>query len=93
MQLHRALGLVLGAALLVVVGMDGGHGVGAASGHPGHSGGTLFVATLAGAAGYLVFTAWLVGRAVRRRGPVVGILESSAMGLMTALMAAVPLVG
>ena len=93
MQLHRSLGLVLGAALLIVVGMDGGHGVGAVGGHPGHAGGTLLVATLAGAAGHLVFTAWLAGRALRRRGPVVWILETCAMGLMTALMAAVLLVG
>jgi hypothetical protein len=90
MQLHRAFGLVLGAALLLV----GAHpATELESGHPGHSGGMLLAATLAGSAGYLVFTVWLVAASVRRRAPIVGIVESSAMGLMTMLMALVPLVG
>ena len=88
MQLHRALGLVLGAALLLA----GGHSVGAPSGHPEHGGGVLLTATLAGAVGYLAFTAWLVARSLRR-APIVGVVESSAMGLMTALMALAPLTG
>jgi hypothetical protein len=49
--------------------------------------------TLAGSAGYLVFTVWLVAASVRRRAPIVGLVESSAMGLMTMLMVLVPLVG
>jgi len=90
MHLQRALGLVLGAALLVATGA---HQAGAVtSGHPGHSGGTLIIATLAGTTGYLAFTAWVVARAVRRRAPLVGAVESSAMGVMTALMAVVPFV-
>jgi len=90
MQLHRALGLVLGAALLLV----GAHPVTELEpGHPGHPGGMLLAATLAGSAGYLVFTVWLVAASVSRRARIVGIVESSAMGLMTMLMALVPLVG
>ena len=90
MQLHRALGLVLGAALLVA----GGHpAAGVASGHPAHGGGMLLVGTLAGSAVYLAFTAWLVVRSVRRRAPLVGVVEATAMGFMTALMAVAPLAG
>ena len=93
MQLHRALGLVLGAGLLVVVGMGGDHGESIAMGHAGHSGGSLPIAMLAGAAGHLAFTAWLVARSLRHRSPVVGAVEASAMGLMTMMMAIMPLVG
>jgi len=92
MQLHRALGLVLGAGLLVV--SAAAHAGPAASAHAGHAAlSSPAVAVLAGAAGYLVFTAWLVVRSLRRRSPVVGVVEASAMGLMTAMMAVVPLVG
>lgn len=91
MRLHRALGLVLGAALLVV--SAAGH-VQGAPGHPAHVvSGSPVAVTLAGTAGYLVFTGWLVARSVRRRAPIVGAVEVSAMGLMTALMALAPLVG
>jgi hypothetical protein len=90
MVLHRALGLVLGAALLLVTGA--GHADVAGAGHP-HAGSTLLVATLAGSAGYLAYTAWLVAGSLRRRSPVVGVVEASAMGLMTALMAVAPLAG
>ncbi|MBT2500685.1 hypothetical protein J7E25_16435 [Agromyces sp. ISL-38] len=92
MQLHRALGLVLGAALLVV--STATHEGVAGSGHPAHPTlGSPLAVTLAGAAGYLVFTAWLVARSTRRRSPLVGAVEASAMGLMTALMAIAPLAG
>jgi hypothetical protein len=86
MQLHRALGSVLGAAQLVVAAAA--HEGVAGSGHPGHpSLESPLAVTLAGAAGYLVFTVWLVARSIRRRSPLVGAVEASAMGLMTALMA------
>ena len=91
MVLHRALGLVLGAALLLATGA--GHADVAGAGHPGHAGSTLLVATLAGSAGYLAYTAWLVAGSLRRRSPIVGVVEASAMGLMTALMAVAPLAG
>ncbi|WP_448808372.1 hypothetical protein [Agromyces bauzanensis] len=91
MQLHRALGLVLGAALLVA--SAAGHGQGA-WGHPAHvTSATPYTVALAGAAAYLVFTGWLVVHSVRRRTPVLGAVEASAMGLMTALMALAPLAG
>ena len=90
MRLHRALGLVLSAALLVT----GGHpAVGVAEGHLGHGGGVLMVVTLAGSAGYLAFTVWLVARSLRQRAPIISAVESTAMGLMAALMAFAPLVG
>jgi len=91
MVLHRALGLVLGAALLIATGV--GHADAAGAGHPGHAGNPLLIATLAGSAGYVAFTTWLVAGSLRRRGPVVGVVEASAMGLMTALMAVAPLAG
>lgn len=96
MQLHRALGLVLGGALLVV---SAGHAEAMGSGHAGHSVlGSPLAVTLAGTAGYLVFTGWLAARAVRRRAvrrrsPPLSVVEASAMGLMTALMALAPVVG
>lgn len=91
MLLHRALGLVLGAALLLATGA--GYADVDGAGHPGHAGATLLVVTLAGSAGYLAYTAWLVAGSLRRRSPVVGVVEASAMGVMTALMAAAPLAG
>jgi hypothetical protein len=90
MRLHRALGLVLSAALLVT----GGHpGVGVAVGHPSHGAGALLVVTLAGTAGYLAFTVWLVARSLRQRASIISAVESTAMGLMAALMAVAALVG
>lgn len=90
MELHRALGLVLGAALLVASGAHEGTAV---AGHVAHSaGGSPFVMTMAGSAGYLAFTVWLVAREARQRRPLVGIVEATAMGLMTATMSIAPFV-
>ena len=90
MRLHRALGLLLSAALLVT----GGHpAVAVAAGHPIHGGGILLVVTLAGTSGYLAFTVWLVARSLRQRAPIISAVESTAMGLMAALMVFAPLVG
>ncbi|RXZ72723.1 hypothetical protein [Agromyces albus] len=91
MHAHRALGLVLGAGLLLIssAAHAGGSSPAAHSGHT--AGGLLATAILAGAAGYLAFTVWLVARSVRRRVALVGMVEASAMGLMTVLMALVPL--
>jgi hypothetical protein len=92
MRLHRAIGLVVAAGLLLV--SSAGHAATSGPGHPGHVvAGSPLVVTMAGAAGYLVFTVWLVARSVRRSAPIVGVVETSAMGLMTALMAVGQLVG
>jgi hypothetical protein len=92
MQLHRTLGLVLGAALLAV--SSTGHAGASIPVHSNHVGaGSPLVVALAGTTAYLVFTAWIVARSIRRRSPLVGTVEASAMGLMTALMAVAALVG
>lgn len=92
MQLHRALGLVLGAALIVVSAAAHEGAVG--STHAGHAApGSALAVTLAGSAGYVVFTVWLVARSIRRRSPLVGAVEASAMGLMSTLMAIASLAG
>ncbi|WP_448002577.1 hypothetical protein [Agromyces bauzanensis] len=89
MRLHRALGLVLGAALLLVTSAE--H-VQAGSGHSTHvSSGSLAVVTVAGAAGYLAYAAWIVARSRGGRASLLGVVEASAMSLMTALMAAAAL--
>lgn len=98
MQVHRALGLVLGAGLLVVSAVA--HGGPADSAHGVHAAHATIAspvpAILAGTVGYLGYTAWIVARAWserRRRATILGALEASAMGLMTAVMAIAPFVG
>ncbi|GAA4375977.1 hypothetical protein [Agromyces bauzanensis] len=92
MQLHRALGLVVSAGLLVV--SIAAHGGTAASAHAGHAAlSPPVVAALGGAAGFVAYTLWLIPRSLWRRLPVVGVVEASAMGLMTGVMAIVPLIG